>query len=97
MSIARYIIVKGRVQGVGYRHFVTETAIARGLQGWVRNRMAGTVEAVLIGSAEAVNATIEACRQGPSSARVETIDQSEATTGQRALSVGSGFVVLPTV
>ena len=97
MNVARHIIAKGRVQGVGYRNFVFETATAQRLQGWVRNRMAGTVEAVLVGPAEAVDAVIEECRKGPRAARVEGIDQSEATPEQRALYSGSGFDVLPTV
>ena len=97
MNVARHIIAKGRVQGVGYRAFVAEAATARNLQGWVRNRMAGTVEAVLVGPAEAVDAVIEECRKGPRAARVDGIDQTEATPEQRALYPGAGFEVMPTV
>lgn len=97
MTVARYIIAKGRVQGVGYRNFVAEAATAQRLQGWVRNRMAGTVEAVMIGPADAVEAVIEDCSKGPRNARVEGIDQCEATPEQRALCSGPGFNVLPTV
>ena len=97
MNVARHIIAKGRVQGVGYRNFVFEAAAAHNLQGWVRNRMAGTVEAVLVGPADAVSAAIEACKTGPRGARVDGIDQSEATPEQRALYAGPGFDVLPTV
>ena len=97
MTVARHIIAKGRVQGVGYRAFVEDVATAHRLQGWVRNRMAGTVEAVLVGSADAVDAVVEECRKGPRAARVDGIDQSEATAEQRALYAGPGFNVLPTV
>lgn len=97
MTVARHIIAKGRVQGVGYRAFVAETATAHRLQGWVRNRMAGTVEAVLVGPVDAVNAVIEACKTGPRGARVEGIDQNEAIPEQRELSTAPGFSVLPTV
>jgi acylphosphatase len=97
MTVARHIIAKGRVQGVGYRAFVVEAATAHRLQGWVRNRMAGTVEAVLSGPADAVDAVIEACMKGPPGARVDGIDQSDATSEQRALYIGTGFSVLPTV
>jgi len=97
MNVARHIIAKGRVQGVGYRAFVAEAATAHNLQGWVRNRMAGTVEAVLVGTAEAVDAVIEECRKGPRAARVDGIDQNEATPEQRALYSGAGFEVMPTV
>ena len=92
-----HLIIRGRVQGVGYRNFVFEAATAQRLQGWVRNRMAGTVEAVLIGPAETVAAVIEQCRKGPPASRVEGIDHSDATPQQRALYEGSGFEVLPTV
>lgn len=97
MNVARHIIAKGRVQGVGYRHFVTETATTHGLQGWVRNRMSGMVEAVLIGPADAVDLAIEVCKTGPRHARVDGIDQSDATPEQHALGDGAGFSVLPTV
>jgi acylphosphatase len=97
MTVARHIIAKGRVQGVGYRNFVVDAATAHNLQGWVRNRMAGTVEAVLSGPAEAVDAVIEVCKTGPRGARVDGIDQSDATPEQRALYSGTGFSVLPTV
>lgn len=97
MTVARHIIAKGRVQGVGYRAFIAETATVHRLQGWVRNRMAGTVEAVLVGPADAVNAAIEVCKTGPRGARVDGIDQSEATPEQCALYTGPGFDVLPSV
>ncbi len=59
------IIVRGRVQGVGYRAWTKGVAEARGLSGTVRNRHDGSVEAHLAGPADAVAAVIEACRQGP--------------------------------
>jgi acylphosphatase len=46
-TIARHVVVRGRVQGVGFRAFVEHHAIQRGLTGWVRNRRDGSVEAVL--------------------------------------------------
>lgn len=67
------IIVRGRVQGVGYRAWTKGVAEARGLSGTVRNRHDGSVEAVLAGPEEAVAAVIEACRQGPPGARVQDL------------------------
>jgi acylphosphatase len=67
----RHVTIRGRVQGVGYRYFVEREARSRDLEGWVRNRRDGGVEAVFAGRAEAVAAMIAACRRGPSSARVE--------------------------
>jgi acylphosphatase len=96
VSVIRHVTVRGRVQGVGYRAFVEHAA--RGLEGWVRNRRDGTVEAVFAGSDEAVAAAIEACRRGPRGARVEAVDVEEGgpdLLGRRA--PGERFSVLPTV
>ena len=68
----------GRVQGVGFRAFVQREAEACAVNGWVRNRRNGDVEAVFAGSAEAVATLCEACRRGPSPARVESVEISEA-------------------
>jgi acylphosphatase len=62
--------VSGRVQGVGYRAWAVREAARLGLRGWVRNRADGSVEALVIGDAEAVAAMIEACWQGPRAAAV---------------------------
>jgi acylphosphatase len=97
MSIIRHVMFHGRVQGVGFRAFVEHAAGRRGLQGWVRNRRSGSVEAVLSGEAASVEAVIEACRKGPPSARVDTIDQREATAPELALRGSQTFAVLPTV
>ena len=75
MRVIRHMVVHGRVQGIGYRAFVEHEALRRGIEGWVRNRRDGSVEAVLAGDADAVAAMIEACRRGPYSARVDTLDQ----------------------
>ena len=68
------VLVRGRVQGVAYRAWTKRRAEALGLAGWVRNRRTGEVEAVFSGPAEAVETMIEACRQGPPAARVESIE-----------------------
>ena len=62
MTIIRHVMVRGRVQGVGYRAFVEETALRLGLEGWVRNRRDGSVEAVFSGTAIG-RRMIEACRR----------------------------------
>jgi acylphosphatase len=68
------LIISGRVQGVGYRDWALEIACRLGLTGWVRNRRDGAVEALIVGDESAVGEMIEACRRGPSLARVEEID-----------------------
>jgi acylphosphatase len=94
----RHVTIRGRVQGVGYRYWFEQQARARGLEGWVRNRRDGSVEAVLAGPAEAVAELIAQCRRGPSSARVEAV-QDEAANSD-ALNVrraGERFSVLGTI
>lgn len=97
MTIIRHVVVRGLVQGVGYRAFVEHEAHRRGLYGWVRNRRDGSVEAVFAGSREAVEAMIEACRRGSYAARVDAIDHrdgSEADFG--VFAPDDTFSVLPT-
>jgi acylphosphatase len=93
--VIRHIVVRGRVQGVGYRAFVEDQAHQRGLQGWVRNRRDGSVEAVFAGPAAEVEAATAACRRGPFSAQVSALDQREGTEAD--LAARGGFSVLPTV
>ena len=73
MSI-RHVIIRGRVQGVGYRAWTEDEALRQDLEGWVRNRRDGTVEAVFSGPEEVVATMLAACRQGPRGARVEAVD-----------------------
>jgi acylphosphatase len=95
--IIRRVVVRGRVQGVGYRAWTEDTALINGLDGWVRNRRDGTVEAVFAGLADAVEAMIEACREGPGSARVDAVDVHDAGPSELAMRRSSGgFSVLPT-
>jgi acylphosphatase len=97
VKVARHVVFRGRVQGVGFRAFVEEAAIRQGLQGWVRNRSVGTVEVVFSGDAAAVDAVVETCRKGPRLSRVESIDQREANGDELKLRGSETFAVLPTV
>ncbi len=67
------VIISGRFQGVGYRAWAEDQAIARGLSGWVRNRRDNSVEAVFSGEAAAVEAMIDTCRAGPRLAMVDDV------------------------
>ena len=94
----RHVMIRGRVQGVGYRYFVEREAQSRDLEGWVRNRRDGSVEAVLAGPTDAVTAVIAACRRGPSSARVETLrDEAGNPDMLKLREAGERFSVLPTI
>ncbi|UGV26257.1 acylphosphatase [Rhodopseudomonas boonkerdii] len=77
-SIIRHVTVTGRVQGVGYRAWTGDQAILLGLQGWVRNRRDGSVEAVFAGPQDAVMEMIEMCRRGPPPAHVSGVVVSDA-------------------
>ena len=85
MTVHRLVVIRGRVQGVGFRAWTEVTALERGLEGWVRNRRDGSVEAVFIGLEHAVAAMIEECRCGPPGARVDFVDQREAGPDEVAL------------
>jgi acylphosphatase len=96
MSVIRHVVVRGRVQGVGYRAWVEYMALDHGLEGWVRNRRDGSVEAVFAGSPEAVAEMIEACRRGPPAARVDAVDEWDASEDELAARGRDRFAVLPT-
>lgn len=70
MTVRRRVVVAGRVQGVFFRDGTRREAARHGVTGWVRNRGDGTVEAVLEGPADAVDAVVAWCRTGPPSAVV---------------------------
>ena len=66
----RHVTIRGRVQGVGYRYFVEHEAQSRDLEGWVRNRRDGSVEALIQGPAAELEKLIAWARRGPPAARV---------------------------
>jgi acylphosphatase len=97
MNVIRHMVVRGRVQGIGYRVFVEHEALKRGIEGWARNRRDGSVEAVFAGPPDTVEAMIEACRKGPFAARVDTLDHREGTADDlKGRRPGELFSVLPT-
>ena len=77
--LARRFIVRGRVQGVGFRWFVEREASQLGLVGWVRNNEDSTVELLAAGSAEQLSYLRHRLQDGPRAARVDAIDEYEAT------------------
>jgi acylphosphatase len=90
--IARRIHVKGRVQGVWFRAWAVEQATELGLDGWVRNRQDGSVEAVAVGPAARVEEMIARCHRGSPASRVDRVIVEE-TQGI----VASGFTQKPSV
>lgn len=89
MSITRHLRLNGRVQGVFFRESMWREAAKLGVNGWVRNRRDGSLEAMLQGEAAQVETLISWARRGPAAAQVESMDISEG--------VGdfSGFEKLP--
>ncbi len=83
--------ITGQVQGVGYRLWATRTGTSLGLRGWVRNRIDGSVEALVTGAPAAVAAMIEASRRGPLGAQV-----SDVTVTSDKDNGSVGFVARPT-
>lgn len=78
MTIARRLLIAGRVQGVWYRDWTVRAANALGLSGWVRNLADGRVEALIEGEADAVETMIARCHAGPERAEVTDVTVAEA-------------------
>ncbi len=76
--MVKHLLIHGRVQGVGFRYHFSEQAQWLGITGWVRNRRGGSVEAVIAGSPEAVEALLAWARRGPAAAQVERVDVGAA-------------------
>jgi acylphosphatase len=92
------VVVRGRVQGVGYRAWVDDQATLNGLEGWVRNRQDGGVEALFAGPAQDVAEMVALCRRGPPAARVDSVSDTPVGADQlRLRHPGEEFSVLPTV
>ena len=75
---ARRFLVRGRVQGVGFRWFVEREAHMLGLAGWVRNNADGAVEVMAQGTSEQLAALRGRLQQGPRAARVDHVEETEA-------------------
>jgi acylphosphatase len=78
-KITKHLVVHGRVHGVSYRESMRMEAQRLGVTGWVRNRHDGTVEAVVHGWPDDVNAMLDWARRGPPAARVTRMDVTEAS------------------
>ena len=91
--IRRRLVVTGRVQNVFYRDWLVGEASALGLDGWVRNRADGSVEAVVAGAPEMVEAIVAKAREGSPAARVADVAISEDAPAEVLI----GFEKRPTV
>jgi acylphosphatase len=69
----KHLLIFGKVQGVGFRYWLYEKAIKKNIRGYVKNRISGEVEALLIGNDEDVNELIKQCEKGPYSSNVTQV------------------------
>src|SRR5690348_12081600 len=76
----RKFVIRGRVQGVGFRWFVEREAHMLGIAGWVRNNHDGSVEVLAMGTRDQLLGLGSRLRQGPRAARVDDVEESEAKT-----------------
>ncbi|MDP2800584.1 MAG: acylphosphatase [Phreatobacter sp.] len=94
--MALHLRIAGIVQGVGYRQWFKRRAEALGVSGWMRNRSDDSVEAVINGAAEAVEALVREAMNGPAGAKVDAIAR-RAATADEAAAISPGTVeILPT-
>jgi len=77
-ALAHRYIVRGRVQGVGFRWFVEREAHILGISGWVRNNSDGSVEVLAQGTRDQLLGFRSRLRQGPRAARVDDVEEFEA-------------------
>lgn len=89
--LVKRLVIKGRVQGVGFRYALADEAHALGLRGWVRNRRDGDVEAIVAGPAHHIDAIIAWANRGPPAATVSAV-RVEPAEGDFAQ-----FEIAPTV
>lgn len=82
--------IEGKVQGVWFRAWTEKTATGLGLNGWVRNRPDGSVEALFSGPVETVDRMLADCWNGPPLSRVTTVQATPADAPAQA-----GFNILP--
>ena len=69
----KHIIISGKVQGVGFRYWLYKAAIQRNIDGWVRNKISGEVEALLVGNDVEINKLIKLCEKGPATSEVTKV------------------------
>ena len=69
----KHLLISGKVQGVGFRHWLWIKATEKNIRGWVKNKTTGEVEALLIGNNDDVNEIIKQCEKGPHSSNVTQV------------------------
>ena len=71
------LVISGKVQGVGFRHWLQSTAIEKNIFGWVKNKISGEVEALIVGNEQEVEDLIKLCKQGSPPSKVDQVVVNE--------------------
>jgi acylphosphatase len=95
MPVRRFLI-RGIVQGVGFRYAMCQEAERLGVNGWVRNRRDASVEAVALAEPGALDALQQWAARGPRGARVDAVETTELTDDPATIGVAEGFTQAPT-
>ena len=69
----KHIVITGKVQRVGFRYWLYQAAKQRNIDGWVRNKISGEVEALLVGNDVEINKLIKLCEKGPAASEVTKV------------------------
>ena len=73
----KHLVITGKVQGVGFRYWMKNLAINNNINGWVKNKMSGDVEALIVGKEKNVQKLIKLCEIGPGSATIQNIQVND--------------------
>ena len=69
----KHLVILGKVQGVGFRYWMQNLAIENNISGWIKNKMSGDVEALIVGQEKEIRELIKLCEMGPGSAIVDRV------------------------
>ena len=73
----KHLVISGNVQGVGFRYWLQSIAIKKNIFGWVKNKISGDVEVLIVGNEKEVNDLIKLCEKGPPSSNVDRVKVNE--------------------
>lgn len=93
-KLAVRVVLEGKVQKVGLRHWIKQKAVSFELFGWVRNKTSGSVEALFYGMEEDVAEMVKLCYQGPSFAYIKKVKEFPQV---EVSNMPNEFMILPTV
>ena len=73
----KHLVISGKVQGVGFRYWLQSVAIKKNIFGWVKNKISGDVETLIVGNEKEVEDLIKLCEQGSPSSKVDQVKINE--------------------